>query len=435
MTFLAPAFLIGLTALAIPVLIHLIQRERKRIVEFPSLMFLRRIPYQSVRRRTIRHWFLLLLRAAAVLLIVAAFARPFFRQGALGLGASVGAREIVVLLDQSASMGYGNQWSQARAAAREVIDSLGRDDRATLVLFSRNAEENIRATSDRARLRAAVEAAKVGSGATRYGPALKLAQSILDQSSLQRREAVLISDFQQTGWTGSEEVRFPEGTTLTPVSVASEAPSNISVSSVAFARTTFAGQERVTLTAGVVNRSATAANLTTTLEIDGRVTESKQVSLGAQASTSVSFAPFTLAEANVRGTVKAGTDALPQDNMFHVVLTPGRPLSVLIIDQQDASGDRSDPSLYLSKALAIGNTPAFQTDAITAGRAAPGEFREARGRHPQRHALSTGGVRAAPSDGSSSKGAACSSCSAHTARGRRATRRSSRERSARRWTA
>src|SRR6267378_3676003 len=71
MAFLTPAFLLGLSAIAIPVLIHLIQRERKRVIEFPSLMFVRRIPYQSVRRRRIRHWFLLLLRAAAVALIVA----------------------------------------------------------------------------------------------------------------------------------------------------------------------------------------------------------------------------------------------------------------------------------------------------------------------------------------------------------------------------
>src|SRR5437667_6880236 len=75
MSFLAPAFLLGLAALAIPVFIHLIQRERKRVIEFPSLMFVRRIPYQSVRRRRIRHWLLLMMRAAAILMIVAAFAR------------------------------------------------------------------------------------------------------------------------------------------------------------------------------------------------------------------------------------------------------------------------------------------------------------------------------------------------------------------------
>ena len=69
--------------------------------------------------------------------------------------------------------------------------------------------------------KAAVGAAKVGSGATRYGPALKLADSILSRSPIKRREAVLISDFQRSGWTGSEDVHFPEGYTVTPVSVAS----------------------------------------------------------------------------------------------------------------------------------------------------------------------------------------------------------------------
>ena len=77
MSFLTPLFLLGVSAVAIPIVIHLIQRERKRIVPFPSLMFLRRIPYQSVRRRTIRNWLLLAMRAAALLLIALAFARRF----------------------------------------------------------------------------------------------------------------------------------------------------------------------------------------------------------------------------------------------------------------------------------------------------------------------------------------------------------------------
>src|SRR6478752_10821641 len=103
MAFLTPFFLLGLGAIAVPVLVHLIQRERKRVVEFPSLMFVQKIPYQSVRRRRIRHWFLLLMRAAAIALIVAAFARPFFPQSAAGQVAALGgAREVVILLDQSA---------------------------------------------------------------------------------------------------------------------------------------------------------------------------------------------------------------------------------------------------------------------------------------------------------------------------------------------
>ena len=178
MSFLTPAFFIGLGALAIPLLVHLIQREKKRVIEFPSLMFVQRIPYQSVRRRRVRHWFLLLMRAAAVALLVAAFARPFLpRRAEAAAAITGGSRELVILLDQSASMGYGDHWAKAVAAAHDAVSDIGASDKATLVLFGRNAEENIRATSDRGRLDAAISAAKVTSGATRYGPALKLARA------------------------------------------------------------------------------------------------------------------------------------------------------------------------------------------------------------------------------------------------------------------
>jgi hypothetical protein len=372
MSFLTPWFLIGVSALAIPVLIHLIQRERKRVVVFPSLMFLRRIPYQSVRRRSIRHWFLLLLRAAAILLIVAAFARPFIPQGALAVAASGGAREIVVLLDQSASMGYGDHFQRAREAARKAIDGLGGEDKATLVLFAKNAEENVRATGDRLRLDQAVDAAKVTSGSTRYGPALKLAQSILSASALKRKEVVLVSDFQKTGWSGAEELRFPDGTVFTPVSVASPETANVSIPSVSFARASFSGQERITVTAGLVNHGNAPVNgLTTVLEVDGQTIESKPVTIAANSSASVSFAAFTLSAAYLRGTVRAGTDPLPQDNVFHFVLTPSRPVSVLVVAPREESSQRTDPTLYLSKALSIGTTPAFQTEVVSAARMSP----------------------------------------------------------------
>src|SRR3954469_9880137 len=179
MSFLSPLFFLGLGAVAIPILVHLNQRERKRVVQFPSLMFLQRIPYQSVRRRRIRHWLLLAMRVAAIALLVLAFARPFFQQGAIAAAATGGAREVVILLDQSASMGYGDHWQKARDAAHKVVAGLSADDKATLVLFGRNAEEDMRATPDRGRLDGAIDAAKVGSDGTRYGPALKLAESIL----------------------------------------------------------------------------------------------------------------------------------------------------------------------------------------------------------------------------------------------------------------
>ena len=119
MSFLTPLFLAALVGLGVPLLIHMIQRQRTELLEFPSLMFVRKIPFHSMRRQRIRHWLLLLLRCAALALLVAAFARPFLRSNALA-SVTGGAREVVVLIDRSYSMGFGDRWDRARAAARGI---------------------------------------------------------------------------------------------------------------------------------------------------------------------------------------------------------------------------------------------------------------------------------------------------------------------------
>jgi hypothetical protein len=370
MSFLAPAFFIGLAAIAVPILIHLIQKERKEVIHFPSLMFIRKIPYQSVQRRKIHNWLLLLLRITAIALLVAAFARPFLTQDPTKVSASAnGAREVVILLDHSASMGYGDHWDKAREAASKVIAGLGGNDRGTLVLFATGEEEAVRSTSDHAQLETGLKEATVSSDGTRYGPALRYAQSVLSRSALPRKEAFLISDFQKTGWEQREEIHLPEGGTLTPVSVATPGVSNVSVTKADFAREPFQGAERVSVTVLVTNRGSTpVTNLPVTLTIDGHEIETKQISIEPNASGSKTFMPVTVADANMRGVVRAGTDQLPADNSFYFVLSPGRPVSVLVIN---ADGASSRASLFVTTALEQGRAPVFKPDVVAMSRVTP----------------------------------------------------------------
>ena len=131
LTFLVPAFLAGLAALAIPVVLHLLNRERKESVRFPSLMFVRRVPYRSIRRQSIRHPWLLLLRCIALALLAAAFSRPFLERSDASAASARSARDVAVLLDRSYSMGYGDRWERARAAARTVVAGLAPGSRST----------------------------------------------------------------------------------------------------------------------------------------------------------------------------------------------------------------------------------------------------------------------------------------------------------------
>ncbi|MEJ7811887.1 MAG: BatA and WFA domain-containing protein [Gemmatimonadaceae bacterium] len=367
MGFLTPAFLIGLAALAVPVLIHLIHRERREVVAFPSLMFLRRIPYKSVRRQKLRNLLLFLLRCAALILLVAAFARPLFeRGGARAAGAGARGREVVILVDRSYSMGYGTRWQRALDAARRAVDNVLPDDRATVVFFADAASAANRATADRAALRATVDAGTVGSGVTRYAPALKLASGILDASELPRREVVLITDFQRVGWDGHDAVRLPRGTTVTPVSVGEEgATSNISATSMDLHRDYPAGREHVTATVRLTNKGAApVSGLPVAIEVNGRTLQTKPVTLAANSSATVAFAPFPLGDGLSRGTVHAGQDVLPHDNLFHFTLTRGQALAVLIVEPADAAATRS---LYLTRALALGDRPPMRAQVKKAG--------------------------------------------------------------------
>jgi uncharacterized membrane protein len=367
MSFLAPLFLVGLGALVVPVLLHLIQRERRNVVQFPSLMFLRRIPYQSVRRRRIRHWLLLAMRLAALTLIVLAFARPFLRRAEIPVGAT-GAREVVVLLDRSYSMGYGDHWQRALGAARDAINSLGPSDRGSIVLFGSGAEVALRSTSDRGRLLAAVAGVQPGAGGTRYGPALKLAGSILSESPLPRREAILVTDFQRVGWQGAEGVRLPDGAMLTTKPVADADAANISVTPVSLQRSTFSNQERVVVTGGLVNHgNAPVQGAELALEVGGRAIQTQRVNLAANGSASVTFEPVTITERNVRASVRSANDALARDNVFNFVISPEDPIRVIVAER---TGAPRDVSLFLLRALAVGESPRFvvtarQSDSIS----------------------------------------------------------------------
>src|SRR3990172_4389649 len=194
--FLAPLFLAGLAGVAIPVLIHLTHRPRDNVVRFPSLLFLRRIPFRSVRRRRIRHWWLLALRAAAVTALAAAFARPFLvsSAGAVAAGAS---RDLVILLDRSMSMTYGDRWARALDAARAAVRDLAPNDRGTVVAFAETATMLAGPTSEQAALLGALDGVEPAYGTTRLGAALGGADEILGEATGEPH-VLLISDLQQS---------------------------------------------------------------------------------------------------------------------------------------------------------------------------------------------------------------------------------------------
>jgi len=75
--------------------------------------------------------------------------------------------------------------------------------------------------------------------------------------------------------------------------------------------------------------------------------------LEAGGSGSVTFDPFTPASKFTRGTVRIPDDRLTRDNAYHFVVSPPTRVKVVI------AGGARESSLYIARALALGETPAF----------------------------------------------------------------------------
>ena len=371
MTFLAPWFLAGLAALAVPVVVHLINRQRKTVVAFPSLMFLRKIPYRSVRRQKLRHLLLFALRCLVLALLVAAFARPFFDRRAAAAAAATGARERVILLDRSYSMSYGARWTDAVAAARRAVSEMGGNDRATLVLFARDAAAATEPTGSRPQLERAIAAAAPGDGATRYGPAIALASRMLEGSNLPRHEVLIISDFQRSGWVRQDEVRVPPGTTVTTVDVARGDTPDLAVAQATADRDRAGDLHTVTVAARVTNTGGEPRTIDATLELGGRPAATLRATVPARGAAQVRFPAVTVPGGATRGVVHIPKDALPANNAFHFTVALGDAVSVLVIEP---ARPRANQSLFLQRALGIGDQPTFRVDVRRADAVNPGDL-------------------------------------------------------------
>lgn len=360
MGFLTPLFLIGLAGLAIPVLIHLTRQEKGKPLRFPSLMFLKRIPFEETSRRRIRHWVLLVMRLAALGLLVAAFARPFVRGGALASVGGPGPEEVVILLDRSYSMELGDNWSRAVDHAKGVVTALRPQDRVSLVTFSETPHLLHRSINDPVRVAATLDTLRTGSLATRIGPAVKLARSTLAASELPRQRVVVISDFQRTGWRPDPDATLPTEVVIETVVVGDEGAANLALTDLELGRESAGNRERVTVSARLINTGDSEATTDVTLAIDDTDIGTATVTAPPGGAVPVTFDPFTLTHPFTRGEVRVaetpGT-GLGEDNALHFVASPGGDLTVLIVDP----AGEGDSNLYLRGALAIAEGAGFST--------------------------------------------------------------------------
>lgn len=214
MTFLNTTILIGLIAGAIPIIIHLITRQKAKTVFFSTLRFLKELKNQQIKRLKIRQILLLILRTLIILLLVLAFARPTL-EGRLSTGVSSAARTTAVLiLDNSLSMALefnGQQlYDIAKQQTRE-LDNLFSPGDEIFGLFATTGTPPIfeGAKYDFKTVNKIIQKSVLSQSSTDLVGALIKAKEILSQGSNINKEIYIISDLQQTGFNNLENIVLP----------------------------------------------------------------------------------------------------------------------------------------------------------------------------------------------------------------------------------
>ncbi|MBV6521558.1 MAG: hypothetical protein MNPFHGCM_01697 [Gemmatimonadaceae bacterium] len=355
-TLLSPLFALGLVAIAVPIWVHLVHKERKETTAFPSLAFLRRVPYRHASRKKLRDILLFLLRALAVTFAILAFTRPVIARASRAASVGGGGREVVALVDRSFSMRYGDRWARAQAAVRETIDRLGPRDRMTIVPFDLTARAINEATGEHALLRAATDSLRPVDGGTRYAPALAVARRLVASSTLREREVVVISDFQRSGFDLTEESRLPAGVKVTAHDVVVGDVRDRAVRSVELRRSTAGGGEQLAVHARVSNVGPAVKGTEVEFSIGGRTIERKRLDVPADGGAAIDFAPVPVPATPQSAEVKLSGDSLAGGDRFSFVFARTPVVSVLLANATDMPPDRD---IFVRRALEIGDKPPF----------------------------------------------------------------------------
>ncbi len=346
--FIHLGFLAAGAAVAVPILIHLLFRQRARRVEIGTLRFLRVVLQDQARRRKLRRWLLLALRVAGVILLALLFARPFWK-AAETRGSE---REVAILIDRSASMGAGSAgaspFDKAQRQAADLIGGLPDGSKVRLAYF--DSEEVAPAQEPKID-----RAIRPGLAGTDYTKALSWARDIVVASRRLKRQVFLLTDLQRCGLGPPLVDGFPPNTEFQLIDVGRALITNLAVEDVLAEQTELRGDTPVVVTARIFNAGVfPARDVRVSLSLEGQAPIEKAVSIDGHSRMLVRFEVPIKAAGLYHGFVEiAAPDDLLFDNRRWLAFQARIPDRVLLVDGEPGPSVFGNETYYLETALRL----------------------------------------------------------------------------------
>src|ERR1700678_4121438 len=360
----APWFLVALAGLALPLYLHLLKKLKSTARPVPSLMFFEARTQASTHHRRLRYYLLLSLRLLWLVLLILAFANPFFNRSAAALASN---RLVLLVVDNSFSMRAGTRLADAKDAAITVLSGKGAA-RAQVAAFGSQLRFMTQPIEDQSALRAAVQAIEAGDGHGNFGELTRAVRAMAEAVHTPI-ELHLFSDMQRSQLAGNfADLTLPANVTLITHAAISKAQPNWTVESVDAPGQVWGKDAKpVHVQAVIAGFGTPAAQRSVSLVVNGKTTATKTVAVPANGRATVDFPALEVPYGFSRCEVKIdAADALPSDDLRRFAVQRSDPQKALVIHNY---GDNRSP-LYVGAALSAAAQSAFALESINVNEAA-----------------------------------------------------------------
>ncbi len=372
--------LYGLAAAAIPILIHLLNRRKRREVRWAAMRFLAAALAKNQRRIRVEQWLLLAIRCLLVLMVVAAMAKPFLES----FGNVIPGRRThrVLVVDASMSMaakGAGaTRFERAKAVAAQLVKDSRRGDAISLVTMgdpprvvvgdpSPNLEEVRREVGELAQ----------GAGGVDLEATLEAVDRVLEASTIAQKEVVFLSDLQAASWRPRGGASGDDGLKRTLAKIEARGPrttiidlgragaGNRAVVGLSAGTPVATPGATVIVTALVKNFGpAPAQGVRVRLTTDGRLGPEQVVDLPVGEEVPVAFNQQFPAPGDHVLEASIEEDSLPPDDRRLLVAPVREAVRVLLVDGDFKPDSFQAETDFLAAALSPGEAPADQPDPV-----------------------------------------------------------------------
>ncbi|MEI6815141.1 MAG: BatA domain-containing protein [Bacteroidota bacterium] len=337
MNFVFPSFLFALSAISIPIIIHLFNFRKFKKINFTNVRFIKEVKRDTQSKSRLKHLLVLLMRVLAILFLVFAFAQPYIPIAKNAVMES--ERAVSIYVDNSFSMEAigknGTLIEQAKSKAAEIAKAYKPSDK--FQLLTNDFEARHQRLMNREEFLQQLEEVKISPSVRSLSEILSRQQEALNTANAKKPLAYLLSDFQKT-MVDLDKVKKDTNLSIRMLPFESQKTGNVFIDSCWFASPVRKVNETIHLLARIKNLSDDAIeNIPVKLMINGKQKSPGSVTIPANSSV-VDTISFTLSETGWQdGEIAIADHPITFDDNYFFSFEINERINVLCIN-----GDKSN---------------------------------------------------------------------------------------------